>query len=273
MRGLVKRFDRDRYWSALFAPEPVRSHLLALYAFNVELSRIPAQVSEAMFGEVRLQWWRDALELSSEGERSANPVADALARTRLGYALPLSDLRDMADTRVFDLGRELMADHGALKSYLDRTTGALFKLAAKVAGAPEGEADRACEAATMAYGMTGLLRAFPLHASKGRLFLPAAHFAVHHIDPESILRGEVSPRLGRALQGLMEQVRQHLATFREAAAALPVEMLPVFLPLTTVEPALERMSHPEFQPLRDVVRLNPALCYIGQWRAFLRGRV
>jgi phytoene/squalene synthetase len=58
VRGLVKRFDRDRYWSALFAPEPVRSHLLALYAFNVELSRIPAQVSEAMFGEVRLQWWR-----------------------------------------------------------------------------------------------------------------------------------------------------------------------------------------------------------------------
>ena len=46
-----------------------------------------------MFGEVRLRWWRDFIELSSEGgaaARSGNPVADALIEARRGL-FALSD--------------------------------------------------------------------------------------------------------------------------------------------------------------------------------------
>lgn len=273
VRDLVRRFDRGRYWAARFAPEPVQSHLLALYAFNAELSRIPAQVSEAMFGEVRLQWWRDALDLSSDGERSAHPLADALAQTRRACDLPAEDLLVMVDARVFDINREPMASEAALENYLRQTASVLFKLAARIAGAKDGEAEPACDAAAMAYGLTGLLRAFAAHASAGRIFLPLAHFSAHNVDPASILRGETSPRLRRALAVLIAKARQHLSTFREAAANLPPDLLPVFLPLTGVEPALAKMSRSRFDPLRETVRLNPAACYVAQWRAFIRGRV
>ncbi|MGB1876681.1 MAG: squalene/phytoene synthase family protein, partial [Rhodospirillaceae bacterium] len=37
---LVKRYDRDRFLTALFAPVGVRERLLTLYAFNVEIARI-----------------------------------------------------------------------------------------------------------------------------------------------------------------------------------------------------------------------------------------
>ncbi len=73
---LVRQRDRDRYWSALFAPKLKRPSLLALYAFNAELDHILALVSEPMAGQIRLQWWRDAVDLASPGTRTGNPVAD-----------------------------------------------------------------------------------------------------------------------------------------------------------------------------------------------------
>jgi hypothetical protein len=47
----------------------------------------------------------------------------------------------------------------------------------------------------------------------------------------------------------------------------------VFLPLTSIEPALAKLDRAGRDPLRDTVSLNPAACYIAQWRAFLRGRI
>lgn len=51
----VRRFDPDRYFSALFAPADKRPLLFALYAFNHELARVGEVVREPMMGEIRLQ--------------------------------------------------------------------------------------------------------------------------------------------------------------------------------------------------------------------------
>lgn len=256
VRELVKRYDRDRYWSALFAPEQLRGDLMTLYAYNVELSRISEQVNEAMFGEVRLQWWRDALDLSAGGEKSGHPIADALAQTRLGCGLPDAALNDLIDARMFDLGRDLMPDMPALQDYLSRTAGAVFRLGCWITGLRD--ARKACESAAMAYGLTGLMRALPYHAARGRLFLPAAYFTAHNVDPYAILRGEAPPPLDRALTHLRSTVRRHLATFREEAAKLPSETRPVFLPLALVEPYLDALARPGHRPLQDIAELNPA---------------
>src|ERR671926_1519155 len=82
---LVRDADRDRFLAALFAPEPARRGLLALYAFNVEVSRVRDRVSEPLPGEIRLQWWRDAISAEGDddrpGDSAANPVAAALLDT------------------------------------------------------------------------------------------------------------------------------------------------------------------------------------------------
>ncbi len=39
-QDLVSKADKDRFLSCLFAPQDARPHLFALYAFNVESSRI-----------------------------------------------------------------------------------------------------------------------------------------------------------------------------------------------------------------------------------------
>ena len=58
----VRRYDRDRYLSALLAPDAARPHLMALYAFNAEICRIAGQVSEPQMAEIRLQYWLDTLD-------------------------------------------------------------------------------------------------------------------------------------------------------------------------------------------------------------------
>lgn len=270
IRNLVKTYDRDRYWSALYAPEPVQSHLLTLYAFNIELSRIAEQVREPMFGEVRLQWWRDALDLSRSGERTGHPVADALAKTRIGFGLPDDALTGMIDARIFDLGREPMADIPALKTYLGETAGALFRLAAIVTGARGEAMERLCDHAAMAYGITGLMRALPYHASRGQIFLPAAHFAAHNLDLETILSGVEKPQLHKALGGLRAAAKRYLASFREEAGQLPADALPVFLPLVLTGAYLEKLGRPDYRPLHDIVSLNPVTRYWRLARAYHR---
>ncbi len=270
-QALVRRYDRDRYWSALFAPVQLRGDLMTLYAFNVELSRVPEQVNEAMFGEVRLQWWRDALDLSTGGEKTGHPIADALAQTRLAHRLPVGVLNDMIDARMFDLSPEFMPDMPALRDYLGRTAGAVFKLACRITGAPEDRTTKACESAAMAYGITGLMRALPYHAARGRLFLPAEHFAANDIDPYALLRGDAAPQLDRALTNLRLSVRRHLAAFREEAANLPPETRPAFLPLVLIEPYLDALARHGHRPLQDIADLNPAARFWRIAKAYYTG--
>ena len=59
--NLVRGCDFARYAATLFVPADRRRALLALYAFNAEISRVREQVTQPLPGEIRLQWWTDAL--------------------------------------------------------------------------------------------------------------------------------------------------------------------------------------------------------------------
>jgi phytoene synthase len=89
---LVRTHDFVRYASTLFVPTDQRRALLALYAFNVEISRIRIHVSQALSGEVRLQWWTDMLAGTAHGGIEGNPVAAELLLTIRNAGLPAERL-------------------------------------------------------------------------------------------------------------------------------------------------------------------------------------
>ena len=76
----MRSHDFARYASTLFVPRDQRRALLALYAFNVEISRVRDQVSQPLPGEMRLQWWTDMLPGAGHGGVEGNPVAAELLR-------------------------------------------------------------------------------------------------------------------------------------------------------------------------------------------------
>src|SRR5207302_2099716 len=104
LAALVRRHDRDRYQTALFAPAERREALFALYAFNYEIARVREIVSEPMLGQIRLQWWREVIAAVFAGEPPRRhqvvlPLTDAIREFRLSRAL----LEELIDSRERDL--------------------------------------------------------------------------------------------------------------------------------------------------------------------------
>ncbi len=268
--AVVRERDRDRYWSVLFAPRPKRPALLALYAFNAELDHILSVVSEPMAGQIRLQWWRDAVDLATPGTRTGNPGADALSAAIAEEHLPKDRLIGMIDARVPAMFGDLPADERAMKASLRETEGAVFELAAAILGDRTETAKAAAAHAGIAYGLTGALLKLPFLASHQRLVLPLSYLEGRRIDLAALHRGEGSESFGAALADLRGMASRELQQFRAAAAGLDPAAWPAFLPLTLVKPYLKAMATPDFDPLHTVVALNPLRRFWRIWRSARR---
>ncbi len=266
--ALVRLRDRDRYWSALFAPDVLRPPLFALYAFNAELDHILAFVSEPMAGQIRLQWWRDAV--GHAGSKTGNPVADVLSAAIAQHDLPKDRLIGMIDARVPALFGDPPLDDKALKTFLRETEGAVFELAAAILGGRSASAKEAAADAGVAYGLTGTLLKLPFLASRQKAFLPSSYLVSRGIDLAAIHRGETSASLGAALADLRGVASRALRQFRAKAAGIDPTAWPAFLPLTLVKPYLRAMAAPGFDPLHTVVAISPLRRFWRIWRAARR---
>lgn len=127
--ALVRRADPDRWLSTRFIEDPAaRADVIALYALNVELARVATSVREPLMGEIRLTWWREAIEEAAAGKPARkHPVVEAVT----AGAFPFSALEALPEGRFPDLDREPFADDEAVFSYLDATAGAVMHLAAR----------------------------------------------------------------------------------------------------------------------------------------------
>ncbi len=265
----VRELDRDRYIADLFAPSAVRRHLFALHAFSAEVARIRDTVSDPVLGEIRLQWWRDALATGSGG----HPVANALDQTIRTYALPLSGFEGLIDARLFDLYADQMPSQHDLEGYAGETSSALIQLGAIVLSA--GHDPRVAAAAGhagVAYAMTGLMRALPIHAARGQCYLPADIGAAHGFDREMLARGTATPELMATLAELRQIARDHLGRAMPEIAALPAALKPAFLPVALVAPVLDRMERPGYDPFSGRIDLTPLRRQWIIWRAARRWR-
>jgi hypothetical protein len=102
--GEVRAADRDRFLAALFAPEPQRRDLLALLAFDHELSRTRSVTREPMLARIRLEWWREAVaEAAGEGKPRAQPIVEALSETVRRHSLSVQGFGDLIDARAEEI--------------------------------------------------------------------------------------------------------------------------------------------------------------------------
>lgn len=268
LRRIARDGDPDRTLAALFAPPAARASLLALIAFNVELARIGEQVSEPSLGEMRLEWWREALERAARGESTGQPVADAMgARLRAHPHLRLT-LERLIAARRFDVAVKTMPDDAALNDYVDGTAGAMFAAAAELLGAKGESAATVARAGGLAYGLTGLMRALPVHAAQTRIDLPADRLRQHETAPEQVLAGEMTEGLAALLAEFRAEAR---ASLREAVRSMrdldPAARM-AFLPLALVEPYLAALGREGRDALHEVADINPLyrLIRLATWR-------
>ena len=266
--ALVRDGDPDRYWSSLFAPRDKRPYLFSLYAFSFEIARVRDSVREPMLGEIRLQWWRDALQGEARGDVRANPVAAALDDTIVAFRLPRQALVDLVDARVRDLYDDPMPTLNDLEGYCGETSSSLIRLASIVLAEDDpGSADPAGHAG-VAYALTGLLRAFPWHARRGQVYLPQDILARHGVVREDVVSGRGGLGLGSALADLRAVARRHLQQVRILRSSIPPAAAPAYRPLSLVEPYLRAMERRDYDPFRTVVELPQWLRIWALWRGW-----
>jgi NADH dehydrogenase [ubiquinone] 1 alpha subcomplex assembly factor 6 len=212
---LVRSRDHDRFLTSLFAPAGRRAELLALYAFNQEVAQTAERVSEIIMGQIRLQWWREAIEGIYAGTPRRHPVVEALSRVVERHDLPRARFETIIDARERDLDPAAPADLDELERYCRDTSSELLLLGLEVLGARGSASRKAAEPIGIAWALTGVIRAIPFHGRGRRVLLPTTIMETVGVGEREIL--ELRPRepLARACQQLAERARQHL---REARA-------------------------------------------------------
>ena len=239
---LVRSHDFARYASTLFVPAEQRRALLAVYAFNVEISRVRELVSQPLPGEMRLQWWTDMLTGAGHGGVEGNPVAAELNLAIRNGRLPVELLSRLVDEHQFDLYNDPMPTMAALEGYVQDTTSALFSLGARVAGWQSPDIEHLARHAGLAQGIAQVIAALPLDASRRQLFVPQQLLESHGSGIEEVFAGKEAPKLRAALRQLIGEARGHLDSALRLLPGASPQVRPVFLPLAEVSRDLERMA-------------------------------
>lgn len=164
---IVQKGDDVRFRTVMAAPVATRAVLFPIYAMNVEVSRAPWVTQEAMIAEMRLQWWRDALEEIAED----NTVRKHEVTTPLRHVLSSAQARRLDESvaaRRWDIYRDAFEDEGHFDAYIDQTAGHLMWTACEALGA-EQASEKAVRDLAFSAGVAAFLRAVPALADAGRI--------------------------------------------------------------------------------------------------------
>ena len=256
---LVREHDFPRYASTLFVPPERRRALLALYAFNLDIARIPDQVSQPLPGEIRLQWWTDLLEGLDHGGVEGHPVAAELLRPMRDHDLPAGPLLRLIEARNFDLYNDPMPTLVALEAYLDDTVSTLFTTAARILAPISEHVEHATRHAGIAQGIVRVIARLPRDAVRRQLYLPEEVLVQHGVTDEQIFARQPLPEVGTVCMQLLTEARTHRDAALALLAEVPREARPAFLQLALLDhdlDALGRATRDPFAPYEPQSRLR-----------------
>lgn len=253
----VRRFDRDRFLTALFAPAAVREDLFALFAFNHEVAKIAEVVREPMAGRIRLQWWRESLDGLYAGAPRRHQVAEPLSAAIRRHDLTRADFERLLDARERDLEDAPPPSTADLERYAEATSATLVSLALEVLGARDDSSRAAGRHVGIAWALTGLVRAVPFHARQRRLLLPGDLVQDAGLDPHDLFELRRPPAAAAVVRQVAQRAREHLAEARALRGRVPRAALPALLPGALARRYLGVLDRHGHDPFAARVQMTP----------------
>ncbi|MRU14438.1 phytoene synthase [Roseovarius sp. A21] len=247
--ALVEAGDAERFAAVMAAPVAARAKLFPLYAFNIEVSRAPWVTQEPMIAEMRLQWWRDALEeIRERGVVRRHEVV-----TPLAHLLSPEDtewLDDLILARRWDIGREPFEDMAAFRRHIRDTSGGLLVVAGQALdrSAPA----EVLEQAGFALGLANWLRAVPALEAAGRI---------------PLVEGTA-----QAVRALAQEGVDSLQAARRGRGDIPPAARPALLPVAQAEAVLHRAASRPARVGEGTLDPAPIRRRLALMRAALTGR-
>ncbi len=260
---VARSFDYERYFAAVFAPPDIRASLMALYAFNFEIASVPERVSELLTGEMRLQWWRDAIAEIYDGGCRRHAVVRELAVAIDRHDLPRLAFDRLIEARSAELCRPDSLSLDMVKAHANETAGVLSGLAGRacVSGVPP----TAVEDAGVVWGLVGFLRILAFHGIEEATGLQSAGLA----KKESRLRNagprEEDPELATLVRSVSKLSEELLTINRRNRSALLRAYRPAIGYLGVADVMLRRLRRTDYRlgPARlELLRLRKQMAIV-----------
>ncbi len=248
----VKQGDRDRHLTLLFAPEAARGHLAALAAFNLELARTRDQVSEALLGLIRLQWWREAIgEIQAGGRVREHMVVQALAAASRARGLDAGRMLAMIEARESELEDGAPPSQATFDARADATAGALLQLSLQALGLDAPNLAEPTRQIGRAYAAAGIARSVLRDARQRRLRLPQEVLGAAEVDVDRLFDLKPQPRLADAVRQVAEEAARNLAAARRHG--VPRRAGPLILTARIAALHLERLRRAAYDPFHPAL--------------------
>lgn len=255
---VVAAGDPDHYVATFFAPAARRRALLALYAFDHEVSRIGLSVREPMAGHIRLAWWREQISAIYTNGPLVAPVPAALSETVRAHALPRDLFDRYLDARGLDLEETPFDDEKAMAAHARAAGGAIVQLAVRVLSAGE-RADVAAGHAGAATLYAGHLNDAAAFAARRRCRFPLSWLADAGVNAEDFFAlrersGALRPVFAR-LQALVRTELGALNRARFPTTAMPGLAVATLARQAAIDP-FSATAMPSWQRLARIAFAN-----------------
>ncbi len=226
---LVKNYDYDRFLVTLFAPASAREGLFALYAFNHEVAKIREAVSEPMLGEIRLQWWREAIEGIYENNPRNHEIVLPLHQAVQSKNIPMQSFIDIIDARAADIYDENPETLNDFENYLGKTSGNLSKLAAQIIGVQDAPSLSLTYDMGLVWGLIGSMRTIRYHISLKKLSLPQDMMDQYGVGKRDIFGQMENENINKLIKDLCQSAKQYLDQLAQDKKQIEPEIRSLFL--------------------------------------------
>ncbi len=258
----MRRHDRDRFQTVLFAPAARREALFALYAFNYEIARVRESVTQPTLGQIRLEWWRENIAGAYQGGAvRKHPVVEELTVAIRERALTREHFDRLIDARERDIEAKPPANLAALEAYAAGSSASLVRLALEALSARDPAAGEAGDHVGIAYALAGTVRAMPFFVAAGRQVIPAEIAERHGIGGRGYRELRRTAGLRAATAEIAAAAAQHLK--RARAHRVPRSALAALLPAQVAQRWLTRLKRAHYDPFDPSLSLPDPL---QSWR-------
>ncbi|KAK1970144.1 squalene/phytoene synthase [Colletotrichum sublineola] len=238
----LQHSDYDAHLISRLVPARTADAYLALRNLNLELVRLPEQVSNPVIGQMRMQFWRDSIDKTFAGNPPAEPICvllhqalqDLRARSTTSTASSIKFwVQRLIKTREKHMDNRPYASLAALEEYAENTYSTLMYATLAAMPLRSMHVDHLASHIGKACGIVAVLRGIPVlaapqqqpaksHAGPGGGRQDPALLLPLDIMAEASLREEDVFRYGPRAEGFQDAVfkvatraNDHLITARE----------------------------------------------------------
>jgi phytoene synthase len=268
VRDLTRRSGSNFYYAFLLMPRRRREAIFAVYALARAVDDAVDEVSDPSEARARLAEWSGEIDRLEAG-RARHPIAQAVARARESFPIPVAAMRALLAGAAMDLERSRYASFDELRVYCERVASAIGLMCIEIFGYRSPRTVDYARDLGIALQLTNILRDLGQDAKRGRLYLPLDDLARHGALEADLLVGRRTPATLALLDYEAHRARSFYASARaslepcDRRALVPAEVMRAIY-----ERLLARMERSRFDVFDRRVRLSRAhraLIAAGVW--------